>query len=182
MWGGGREWQVGISGCRQGLSAPRGSCAGGVDLQGGYYVPEDATAVPEEDALRLPSSDPQVQLRRPTRPHPLSPLTTRKSQPCLCSCLRGCRLSPCKPWFPTGLTNPCPGSPDPACLDCPDRARLDCWPRGPSAGFFLKLQADSNMQPGWGPTSHSWSSKGTMSPLTPVASPAQTSVSGGFAN
>lgn len=68
-------------------------------------------------------------------------------------------------WFPTGLTDPCPGSPDPACLDCPDRARLDCWPRGPGAGFFfLKLQADSNMQPGWGPTSHSWSSKGTMSP------------------
>lgn len=90
---------------------------------------------------------------------------------------------PAKPWFPTGLTDPCPGSPDPACLDCPDRARLDCWPRGPGAGFFfLKLQADSNMQPGWGPTSHSWSSKGTMSPLTPVASPAQTSVSGGFAN
>lgn len=73
VWGGGREWQVGISGCRQGLSAPRGSCAGGVDLQGGYYVPEDATAVPEEDALRLPSSDPQVQLRRPTRPRPLHP-------------------------------------------------------------------------------------------------------------
>lgn len=69
--GGGREWQVGISGCKQGLSAPRGSRAGGVDLQGGYYVPEDATAVPEEDALRLPSSDPQVQLRCPTRPRPL---------------------------------------------------------------------------------------------------------------
>lgn len=137
VWGGGREWQVGISGCRQGLSAPRGSCAGGVDLQGGYYVPEDATAVPEEDALRLPSSDPQVQLRRPTRPHPLSPLTTRKSQPCLCSCLRGCCLSPCKAVVPDWSDRPVPGLPGPSLFGLPRPRPSGLLAEGPRCWVFF---------------------------------------------